>query len=57
MLRSSGLYIKLMKMVPWTMEEAYEEEQKFIKVEIELKLVKKECAGTPNATRGKEKGS
>lgn len=54
-LRSSGLFAELMKMVPQTMEEAYEEAQRFINLEKKLKSAKKECATMPIATRGKEK--
>lgn len=52
-LRSLSLFAELTKMIPHTMEEAYKEAQKFINLERELSLVKKEGTSMHIASRGK----
>lgn len=42
-------------MVPRTMIEAYDEAQKFVNLESELKLLKKENLTTSTIVKGKEK--
>lgn len=54
-LRSFDLFVALTKMTPQTMEEAYEEAQKFVNLERELKPIKEMCSTTPMIARGNEK--
>lgn len=54
-LRSSHIFFKLTKMVPRTMEEAYDEAQNFVNLEIKLKHVNKECSTTLVVVREKGK--
>lgn len=48
-MRSLGLFFKLTKRVTQTIEETYEETHKFVNLEKELKLVKKEGTIRPIA--------
>lgn len=43
------------KKVQWTMEKAYKEAHKFVNLDMELKVAKKECTTIPTAMMGKEK--
>lgn len=54
-MKSFDLFAELIKMVFRTMEEAYEETQKFINLKKELKSVKKECSISPMVAREKGK--
>lgn len=50
-----GLFVELTKMVPQTIEEAYEKAREFVNLERELKLAKQESPTMPIALREREK--
>lgn len=50
-----GLFVELTKMVPQTIEEAYEKSREFVNLERELKLAKQESPTMPIALREREK--